>query len=206
MSDIPYFSSAFTDTTLILKLEADLVVEDNAKAVEACHAMARGEVLRDDQFPKRIWGDMRSKQMKRLPHLFFANGWWCVSQTAQEVLARHAMGANQFSEVTILQRDRITPVLGRFFAFHFVERKETLDEAASNGLQINPYAKMPVFNLPFVPGEGDVAVTPADNDGADLWVEQRLQRAFLVSWRLGQALEGAGLAKAFQLHSCRLAG
>ncbi|MCB1428895.1 MAG: hypothetical protein KDJ66_07200 [Nitratireductor sp.] len=198
-----FFSTAFSDSTLIKKLDADLVVEDNDAAITALNAMDRGETLSPGQFPRRIWGDRHSKPMKRLPDLFYANGWWCVSQRALAILAAHDMGANQFSEVEILQRDRATPVAGRFFAINIVERKDTLEEAASNGLQRNPYSIMPVFNLPFVASPGDVAIRRIAADGADLWIEQRLQRAFLVSSPLAQALAQAGLEKAFQLLPCR---
>ncbi|MEZ5789739.1 MAG: hypothetical protein R3D34_02710 [Nitratireductor sp.] len=198
-----FFSTAFSDPTLIKKLDADFVVDDNEAAIAALNAMDRGETLCPDQFPRRIWGDRHSKPIKRLPDLFYANGWWCVSQRAREILAVHDMGANQFSAVEILQRDRVTPVAGRFFAINIVERKDTLDEAASNGLRQNPYSKMPVFNLPFVASPGDVAIRRIAAGGADLWIEQRLQRAFLVSSPLAQALSQAGLEKAFQLLPCR---
>jgi hypothetical protein len=202
----PFVSRAFADPTLIKKLEADLVVEDNDAAIAALNAMDRGETLSPGQFPRRIWGDRHSKPMKRLPDLFYANGWWCVSQRARDILAAHEMGANQFGEVEILQRDRATPVAGRFFAINIVERKDTLEEGASRGLQKNPYAKVPVFNLSFTPEDDDVALGASSLDGVDLWIEPRLQRAFLVSARLGGALAAAGLMNAFGLLACRIAG
>ncbi|MFM1815094.1 MAG: hypothetical protein RLZ98_1789 [Pseudomonadota bacterium] len=197
-----FVSTAPGDTTLIKHLEADIVQREVEKAIAAVRRSEAGELLDDDMFPTAIWGDKHSKRMKRLPHLFYANGYWCLSEAAKTIIEAHELGRTRIRPVPIFQRDRITPVPGRFFVLNIAETKAALAPDASQGLRRNPHAEAAVFNPPWVVADGDIAVAAVARQGAELWLDPALQRAFFVSGRLGSALIDAGMAKAFSLYSC----
>jgi hypothetical protein len=142
--------------------------------------------------------------MKRLPHLFHANGYWCISELARTIIEASELGRTRIRPVPIFQRDRITPVPGRFFCLNIAETKVVLAPDASHGLRRNPYARVDVFSAPYVTKDGDIAVSAAARVGAELWKDPALQRDFFVSSRLGTALADAGMAQAFRLFSCRV--
>lgn len=199
-----FVSTAPSDSTLIKHLGADIVERDPDKAIAAEQRDWAGEPLDDDMFPAAIWGDKHSKRMTRLPHLFYANGYWCISEAAKTIIEAAELGRTRIRPVPIFQRDRTTPVPGRFFCLNIAETKAALAPDASHGLRRNPYAKVDVFNTPYVTNDGDIAVNAAALVGAELWKDPALQRDFFVSSRLGTALADAGMAKAFRLFSCRV--
>lgn len=199
-----FVSTAPSDSTLIKRLDADIVERDLDRAIAAERRGQLGEPLDDDMFPTAIWGDKHAKQMKRLPHLFYANGFWCISDLAKTTIEAAELGRTGIRPVPIFQRDRITPVPGRFFCLNIAETKSALAPEASAGLRRNPYAKVAAFNPPFVMTEGAIAVGASALQGVELWLDPALQSSFFVSNRLGQALADAGMAEAFRLHSCRI--
>lgn len=201
-----FVSNAPGDSTLIKPLEADIVLNDPEKAMAAIRRGRVGEPLDDDMFPASFHGDRHSKQMKRLPHLFHASGFWCVSGPARAILETAELGRTRLRPVRIFQRDRVTPAPGDFHCLAIAETKHALDPDGSDGLRRNPHARTAVFNLPFVMTADAVSVSACARQGAELWLDPALQMAFFVSGRLGDALADAGLARDFRLYACRLAG
>ena len=197
-------STAPSDTTLIKRLDADIVLREPEKAIAADRRSLVGEPLDDDMFPTAIYGDKTSKHFSRLPHLFYANGYWCISELAKTIIEAAVLGRTRIRPVPIFQRDRSTPVPGRYFCLNIAETKAALAPEASQGLRRNPYAKVPTFNPPFVVADGNFAVTGNAREGVELWLDPAAQQAFFVSGGLGTALADAGLAKAFRLFSCRI--
>lgn len=183
-----FVSTAPADSTLIKRLVADIVERDLPKAVAAARRDQVGEPLDDDMFPTAIWGDKHAKPMTRLPHLFYANGYWCISQQARDVLATCDLGPSRIRPVPIYQRDRKTPIPGSYDCINIAGTKACIVPDASSGLQRNPYAKPAAYNPPWVPADGAVAVTKAAHEGADIWKDPALQQAFFVSGKLGTAL------------------
>lgn len=199
-----HVSVAPSDSTLIKRLEADIVQREPEKAIAAVGRGKAGEPLDEDMFPTAIWGDKHSRRMTRLPHLFHANGYWCISEAAMTILDAAELGRTRIRHVPIFQRDRITPVPGRFFCLNIAETKSALLPVASKGLRRNPYARVATFHPPYVMTDGDIAVCGTALEGADLWLDPALPGGFFVSGRLGAALVDAGLGKAFRLYSCRI--
>jgi hypothetical protein len=204
MSGAVFVSAAGADSTLIEPLVADIVERDLEKAIVAGQLSTSGAPLEDDMFPTAIFGDSHSTHMAGLPHLFQANGYWCVSEPAHDVLVKADLGASRMRRVAVFQRDRVTPLADRFFCLAIAGTKACLLPEASIGLRPNPYARVPAYNLPWVPTDGAVAVTTSALEGADIWIDPALQRVFFVSRSLGSALADAGLAEAFRLHACTI--
>ncbi|MGE0700911.1 MAG: hypothetical protein AB7O57_17570 [Hyphomicrobiaceae bacterium] len=152
-----FVSTAPSDSTLIKHLEADIVQREPEKAIAAVRRDQVGEPLDDDMFPTAIWGDNHSQPMSRLPHLFYANGYWCISELARTIIEAAELGRTRIRPVQIFQRDRITPVTGRFYCLNIAEPKAALAPDASQGLRRNPYAKVPTFNSPWFMADGNIA-------------------------------------------------
>ncbi|MBI1385618.1 MAG: hypothetical protein GC150_11975 [Rhizobiales bacterium] len=199
-----FVSTAPSDSTLIKHLEADIVEREPEKAIAAVRRSQVGEPLDDDMFPMKIWGDKHAKQLKRLPHLFNANGYWCISELAKTIIETAKLGRTGIRPVSILQRDRTTSVPGRYFCLNIAETKAALAPDASQGLRRNPHAKVAIFNPPWVMGEGSFAVSRLALQGPELWLDPAAQRVFFVAGRLGTALVDSGMAQAFRLYSCRI--
>lgn len=199
-----FVSTAPGDSTLIKRLDADIVQHDPEKAIAAVRRSQVGEPLDDDMFPTAIWGDKQSDRMMRLPHFFYANGHWCISEVAKAVIETAELGRSRIRAVPIFQRDLVTPVPGRFYCLNIAEVKSTLAPDSSSGLRRNPYASGAIYNPPFVTGDDDIAVRAVALEGVELWLDPALQMVFFVSGRIGTALVGAGMGKAFRLSSCRI--
>ena len=51
---------------------------------------------------------------------------------------------------------------------------------------------------------GDIVVSCAALEGADLWIDPQLNAAFFLSHALGRALKAAKASKNFELYKCHL--
>ncbi|MGF1551398.1 MAG: hypothetical protein ACFBWO_02705 [Paracoccaceae bacterium] len=65
--------------------------------------------------------------------------------------------------------------------------------------------KTDIGEMPWVPADGDIAVSRAALEGPDVWIEEGLRNAFFLSARAGEALGDVDLAGAFMLVRCTLA-
>jgi hypothetical protein len=59
--------------------------------------------------------------------------------------------------------------------------------------------------LPTIKKDDQLAVSPAAFDGPDVWVDPLLFKSVFLSGALGDALDAAGLRRAFDLFRCRVA-
>lgn len=175
-------------------------LEDSA-AIEALNRNDAGEPLPAAMFPKMIWAAEPGLQLRALPPLFWANGFWVINGECGDVLRSCNLGSGALYPVDLLQNDRSTKVPGDFHCLNFGNVKPTfLPEKSARADQnpFNPAVWYPETNL----RDGDIAVSRAALDGPDLWLSPPLKRAFFVSDRLAAALKSAGVDKPFGLRAC----
>jgi len=103
------------DSSLILKFEADIVLNDNARAIKAYWAIRAGEPLGEDWFPRVIWADNGAGLVKTLPDFFCVEGYWIMSKRCADVLLQFDMGRGALYPVKAFQNDRTTQIEGEFF-------------------------------------------------------------------------------------------
>lgn len=199
-----WVSAAMGDSRLILRLVADIVERNPEEAIAVINANGAGIPLPAGRFPQNLFGDPSSRTVRKLPDFFYANGFWCVSARVAEILDQHDLGGGAVYPVMAWQKDRTTRIAGEYFCLNFGSTKTALVPKESPRLRQNPYARLPAYNLPFVPEDGDVAVDRHALEGPDLWVDPALQRAFFLSGRLAGALEQARLAHPLALFACRV--
>ena len=202
MGDTVWVSAACHDRTLIKFFNADVTLEDLARAAELNRRHDRGEALSPDEFPKAFYGKLRHKTYERQPNLFVAGGFWCVSAACADVLRRFDLRPGSLFPVRLFQHDRATPVEGEYFGLGFGAVKQALlpeqSRADQETILVNKWTLAPK------PADDDLAVAPAALEGADLWMDPKLFRGFFVSDRLAQALKAAKVSWNFRLKRCRV--
>lgn len=207
MSDHVWLSTALADVGLVGKLDTDIWVQNTDLAVEAEKRNKRGRSVPGDMCPKKIWGDDRAPHFKTIPHLVSAQCHWIVSAQAADVLRQFDLGGGAIYPVAdgLFQKDQVTRVPGDCFCWIFGNSKAAFLEQHSpaakpmSGADTRDWCTMP-HDL----ADDDIAVAGAAQDGPDVWVDPRLFQSLFLSGRLGDALEGAGLRKAFRLLRCRV--
>lgn len=193
------------DPRLILGYQTDLSQRDFNASVEGCQALGRGLPVPLNQRPNTIFADRKGKGRKSFPPLFMANGFWIVSQQVAEVMQRFELGDGVLHPIVVLGPDDKTPLDGSWFCWIFGNRKDTLDAEAS----VNLRAHSPVpgddwRKLANSPVDDDVALSREALVGPDVWIENRLKQAVLLSGPLGDALAAAKFTKALRMTRVRI--
>jgi hypothetical protein len=92
MTTTVWASRAMMDSTLILPVTADLVARDRARAAEGMRRAEAGEALGAEWFAGETWIDAGARKAPAFRALFYANGYWVVSDTCAEALRSCDMG------------------------------------------------------------------------------------------------------------------
>jgi hypothetical protein len=207
MSDHVWVSRAIADVSLVGKFDTDIWVENQQVAIQAEKLNKRGQPVAENMCPKKIWGDDLAPHFTTIPHLTSAQSHWIVSAKAAEVLRQFDLGGGALYSVAdgIFQKDGVTRVPGDYFCWIFGNSKKAFLEQHSpaakpmSGATTRDWCVMP-SNL----ADKDIAVSTAALVGPDVWVDPLLFQSLFVSGRLGDALDAAGLRKAFRLFQCRV--
>jgi len=205
MNDRVWVSAAPALTDSVVGLEADILGDKNAFALDCIRRNAAGEPLSADCFPKQINIDPNTDHpdiIANTRHLFHG-GYWHVSGKCASALQSTDLGNGALYPVEFLQMDRTTPVPGQCYSLNFGNTKRAFAPSESKNVRESRYSKG-FYQLYPIVEDDDVAVTSAALGGADIWVDPALMLAFFVSERLAAALRTAGCDKPFKLRRCRV--
>ncbi|HEX6742239.1 MAG TPA: hypothetical protein VF079_10665 [Sphingomicrobium sp.] len=205
VTDSAWISNVLADPELVLLMETDIVAADADRAIEALNMLKAGRPVPPELCPKQVWGGETAEWVNGTPDLFLANTYPIVSERAADVLRRFDLGGGGLYPVDeVLQKDRATPVPGSFFCWIFGNSKSAF--AATESPDARPFAgpNSGRWKMPFVHKDDQMAVSGAALGGPDVWVDPTLFKSVFVSGRLGDALDEAGLRKAFRLYRCRV--
>jgi len=205
MTDSAWISDVLADPELVLLFETDVVADNAERAVEAITSLKAGKPVPADLCPKRIWGGETAEWINGTPDLFLANSYPIVSERAADVLRQFDLGSGALYPVdAVFQKDRTTPIAGKFFCWIFGNTNAAF--AASESPDARPFAgpNSGRWKMPFVHKDGQLAVSAENLGGPDVWVDPTLFKSVFVSGRLGDALDGVGLRRAFRLYRCRV--
>ena len=75
MNELVWVSGAMMNERLVLRITADIIVNDKSRAVEGLRRMNAGERLSEDWFPRQIWVDKNGAAKNPLPDLFYGNSY-----------------------------------------------------------------------------------------------------------------------------------
>ena len=152
-----------------------------------------------------MWAAGTNPDIKKVPNIFQANGYWAVSKELGDVLRQFDLGQTKFYPVELFCKDKVTPIKGTHEFLNLFERKDTFEPELSAKFRESRYHPPGTYFAPYAEG-GDYELTLNSSalSGPDLWLETKLHEALLLSDRLVKALEAAGFAKEMRLLKCRV--
>lgn len=205
MSEGAWVSYAMAESDLILMMTHNLWPSDKDKAIESENKLKKGQPLSAEECPIRIWADPDTDRVGHLPDLFNVEGHYFISEKAANIIEKFDLGAGSLFPVSqgAFESDNKTPIPGRFFCWVFGNVKQAF--LADETERKRPFGVSGTrWSLPVLPQDGDIAVSKAALEGADVWLDPILFKSIFVSGALGDALDEAGLAEAFRLKKCRI--
>jgi hypothetical protein len=205
MSEHVWFSDARQQTSLIMRVDTDISVNDEDKAIEGQKLNQKGKPVPAELCPTMIWGDDTAPHFGRMPDLFYAMSQWIVSSRAADVLRQYDLGGGALYPVSggVFEKDRSTRVPGDYFCWTFGNSKNAFLPEQSENVS-PPQVPGLWWDMAWKPKDNEVAVSRAALEGPDIWLDAMLFKSIFMSGALGDALEQAGLTKAFHLHRCRV--
>ena len=203
-----WISNFLADSALVVMFNSDIAEKNVEQAIEGLKLLTTGKPVPRDLCPRKVWNDKGRKERPRLPHLSNINGYPIVSGEAAAVFRRFNLGEGALYPIEgAFQSDQTTPIEGEYFTWVFGNQKsvflpnETPDKCPFGVKVDGEYVR---WNLPILPEDDGIAVSASALDGADVWVDPLLFKSVFLSGPLGDALDQAGLLKAFRLFRCRV--
>lgn len=180
--------------------------------VKAYHRYTEGETLERTDFPEAMYV-FAEGNWKRVGDLFCAGPFYAVKGRLAEVLKDFDLGQGGLIEFPIYAADKTTRLPGPFYLLNFGAVKDSFvpEESQSRvggkvvGLRDVSYTKADgsEFWATYDLEDGDIAVTRAAFEGADLWFERRLKDKIFMSGRLHDAILAAKVKVKFQFAQAR---
>lgn len=188
---------------------------DLGAAAEFIRQHKCGAPLDIDNLPSISWiGKGREAQdNSKLPHILSVGGYFTVSSKVADVLRQFDLGSSLLVPVTLLKSDRETPFGGEYFIFHLSEKKYAFEPDVSQNFKYPLGGKMaPIMSghagyngaVNSQTSDGDLLMNASAFDGADVWRDQRLNRSFMMTDDVMQALTAANLHKGIRAFRCPL--
>ena len=209
MGDFIWIGAAPGSRGDMLPLRHDFSSDD--VAAEPFLRMARqmikeGEPLARDFFPTAIWGSSNNScEQYDFPDLFYANGFWVVSNAAADVLQQFNLGGGGLYPTKLLKRDKTSTVEGEWFCFNVGNKKDALVASESTSLRERYIREGQKGWFPKTTiKDGDIVVLRTVDVGADVWIDRNVGGAFFLSEPLGLALQRARADTGFFLNKCRV--
>ncbi|WP_170416668.1 hypothetical protein [Ruegeria atlantica] len=196
-----WVSDAMVSVSSIKGFEADIVLRDMERAVEAMKRNRLGEPQSEDCFPKEMYAKYNDKKEKKQPDFFMAGGLWTVSSACAAVLHQFDLGEGNLYPVKLFQHDRTTPVEGEYFCLNFGAQKTAVLTDQSPRIT-KPYPNYAIWQPPGAMQDKDIAVSASALVGPDIWIDTQMRHAFFVSDPLAQALRAAKISRSFKLRKC----
>lgn len=162
-----------------------------------------GKPMAPECFPSEIFVRKDSNtNYEKLPCLFYAFGYWVVSDKVANVLRRFELGAANIYPVRVYRKDRKTPIGNSWFCLNFGNVKSAVIPEQST--HIRPLGPSKTYWLPDELENNSVAVHKMALDDPDIWIDAIFGNTFFVSDRLAMALKAEGVAGPFGLKKCRV--
>lgn len=174
-----------------------------------------GQRLPPGYAPVRLWDDDDSDEdqhsgypviiAEHVPDIFFGCGSWIISERVAEILQRFDLGEGAVFPVSegLYLRDESTRIPGNYYSWVAGSKKAAYD--SGNSVNVRREGNFGPWDLmPWVPSDGDIAVSGAALEGPDVWKDDGLFKSLFLSGPLGNALEAAGLKEALFLYKARV--
>jgi len=167
----------------------------------------QGETLERSDFTEAaaVWAE---KNFSRVKDIFTAGPFYAVKGKLADVLSRFDLGAGGLIPFTIYRADLVTPLEEKFFLLNFGGPKDSFAPEESNTkctrqMFVDKQTGRPMWDVNPHAG-GDLALSPAALEGADLWCEKTVFNTLFMSDALAAALRAAKIKIDFELMTCRI--
>ena len=118
--------SSFMDTTLIKGFDSSFDDLPRDGRMDVRERIRNGCSIEEEVLPSEMWASSDAgKTHKKLPDLFLANGFWCVSAAMAPVLQQFDLGKTRLYPVEMFNRGKRNRIPGEFFCVAWAERKDT---------------------------------------------------------------------------------
>ncbi|EFO30606.1 hypothetical protein TRICHSKD4_4201 [Roseibium sp. TrichSKD4] len=147
------------------------------------------------------------KRWSKVKDLFALEGFYAVKGKLAEILKQFDLGGTDLVEFPIYQADKTTQLPGPYYFLNLGSRKDSFLIEKTNGARLlgrHAQTGEEVWGGPMVPKDGDVAVSSAALEGADLWVEPKYTGKIFISGPLHDAIEAARLKIDFRFTKARI--
>ena len=206
MAEDVWISAAMGSASNMRPLRHDLYERDREgfDKDNVARRIIDGDPVDAKELPKVIFGTSSAeKNDYKLPDLFYAYGFWIVSESAANVLRQFEIGNGILNPVTVFMADRETQVGSGWQCIVFANRKSAFSAEATTRARhgyIRNGIKGWFPRLPYK--DGDIAVTQAALTSPDIWVDPDVGDAVFLSDGLARALKKAKADKGFFLGKC----
>jgi hypothetical protein len=176
------------------------------KVMDAINRHAKGFALQRTEMAEAA-AVFDEKCFKRTHDLFAVGGFYAVKGKLAEVLARFDLGEGGLVPFPIYKADLVTPYEGEFFLLNFGAQKNCiLPEQSENVVKfvVNAQTGIQIWKVNSWFEEGDVALSTAALEGADMWFDPIVYNRIFMSNALAEALQSAGVAEDWRLKQCRI--
>jgi hypothetical protein len=149
------------------------------------------------------------KCFKRMGDIFFAGGFFVVRGKLADLLSRFDLGDGGLVALPFYKADLETPYGGDFFVLNFGARKDSiLPEQCGDARKfvVQKQTGRQIWDINYLNPDGEVVVSNAALDGADLWFEEAVFYKIFLKDALAQALNEIGLGDVFKFKQCRIVG
>jgi hypothetical protein len=128
-----------------------------------------------------------------------------------DVFSRFDLGPGGLEPLTVFEADLQTPAKGEYYMLHLGAQKDSFLPEQSNqeGYRVQPFvvnrkSGRQIWSVETLIADGDVAVSPAALEGADLWAEVSVFQRLFMSGGLAEALRNIDKKNDFQIKQCRV--
>lgn len=193
-----FYGGDWAPPTFKLGVEPEHVIKAHRRHI------AGGALERTD-FPEAMYV-FAENNWKRVGDLFCAGPFYAVKGRLADVLKDFDLGSGGLIEFPIYQADKTTRLPGPFYLLNFGAVKDNFVTSESRKLYSlrtvaeNGYELWATDDLE----DGDIALTAAAFEGADLWHERKLERRLFMSGRLHDAVLAAKIKVKFRFAKVRI--
>jgi hypothetical protein len=165
----------------------------------------KGEKLERTDFPEAMYIFAKGT-WKRCGDLFTAGTFYAVKGKLAEVLKNFDLGEGGLIEFPIYEADKITQLPGPFYFLNFGAIKDSFVPSKSKKLYSRRTIENDGYELwaTYKLEDGDIALTGAALEGADLWFERKLENKIFMSGRLHDAIIAAKVKTKFQFAKAQI--
>lgn len=181
------------------------------RAIAGLERHVRGHTLTPEEFPEAsaVYSMSHFRQAR---DVFFIGGFLGIKGKVAKVLSKFDFGVGGgLVPYTIYEADEKTPLPGPHYLVNFGPMKDCfLPEVSAKVENLGPHYQTgePLWSLNYLK-DGDIAVSPAALEGADLWMCPYVKSRIFMSDRVVEALRIAlsdSMFAAFMLSRCRVVG